>query len=602
MLDRHCFKVYGRFYRFLWITVAVWIIAAAIRPGLAQAGRPIELVSDRDRFNVGPVLDQLEDPSGDLTIDQVASADLSGRWVPNRYRGIHVGHTTSAWWFRFKLRRDMDSAAGVRGRDQTSDWFLEFSKPGIGRIDLYEPRAMEKTGVAESKWLVRETGAARPPDSRDVSFRTYILKLPSDYNQDEYFYLRVETIVSLNMDVTIWSPAALAKRTSMDYLGFGVVFGIIAAMILYNLIVGVFLRDRVYLIYALFVTGMLLHFLFLYGHIQVFLNLSGKVYLALFWVILSNAWFWATAFTKTFLRTSIYAPRLNKILIGFMVLAGLMVVFGLTGWGRATNIISNLLCFVSPLFAIPAALISLRRGYTPARYYLIGWAMLIIGTVLYAMGGVLMERTFVTVYTQVIGAALEAILLSLALADRIRILRVDKETLEGREKVLVDLAVRDSLTGLYNKRYLSGRLASEVEAAVRQGEGMAVLMLDVDFFKKFNDTYGHPEGDLVLVGLTEVLKTVTRRRDTVCRYGGEEFTVILPGTGLDEAGEVAERIQKKFAGMRFRPKGAEPTSVTVSIGVAVMIENDSADTLLQRADQALYRAKRDGRNLVRSAA
>lgn len=164
---------------------------------------------------------------------------------------------------------------------------------------------------------------------------------------------------------------------------------------------------------------------------------------------------------------------------------------------------------------------------------------------------------------------------------------------EGRD-ALERLSVTDGLTGLFNRRRLMETLETEAERSQRGSGPFAVLMVDVDHFKKFNDTHGHQAGDEVLTRVAGVLKEVTRQVDCAARYGGEEFLVLLPQTAMDGAAEVAERLRTKV-----RAAAVNGESVTVSVGVAEFPKNgDSPQAVIAAADAALYRAKADGRDRV----
>jgi two-component system cell cycle response regulator len=164
----------------------------------------------------------------------------------------------------------------------------------------------------------------------------------------------------------------------------------------------------------------------------------------------------------------------------------------------------------------------------------------------------------------------------------------------------LELAVTDQLTGLHNRRYMTGQLGALVTRAARGGEPVAALMVDIDHFKKINDGFGHDVGDEVLREFAVRLASNVRAIDLPCRYGGEEFVVIMPGTRLEDAERIAERIRRHVAGSPFRVGGdAEPLTVTISIGVAATAgETDNAEALLKRADEAVYAAKAAGRNAV----
>ncbi len=164
----------------------------------------------------------------------------------------------------------------------------------------------------------------------------------------------------------------------------------------------------------------------------------------------------------------------------------------------------------------------------------------------------------------------------------------------------LELAVTDQLTGLHNRRYMTGQLGALVNRATRGGDPVAALMIDIDHFKKINDSFGHDIGDEVLREFAVRLASNVRAVDLPVRYGGEEFTVIMPDTRLEDAERIAERIRLHVAGSPFRVAGGEELlMVTISIGVAATVgPNDTAEALVKRADEAVYAAKAAGRNMV----
>ncbi len=161
------------------------------------------------------------------------------------------------------------------------------------------------------------------------------------------------------------------------------------------------------------------------------------------------------------------------------------------------------------------------------------------------------------------------------------------------------LAVRDSMTGLYNHRYFHEKLAAEVSRAQRYDRKLTVIFIDVDFFKDYNDRHGHQHGDLLLKTLGEVLTGSVRETDTVARWGGEEFVVLAPELGEPESVILAEKLRRTVANHAFEHRETQPLGkVTISLGVASLKKEGTGESLVFRADQALYEAKRSGRNRV----
>jgi two-component system cell cycle response regulator len=173
------------------------------------------------------------------------------------------------------------------------------------------------------------------------------------------------------------------------------------------------------------------------------------------------------------------------------------------------------------------------------------------------------------------------------------------ERLRDNVQLSIEMAITDALTGLYNRRYMESHLSTLVEQAIARSKPLTVLVLDIDYFKSVNDNYGHDAGDDVLREFAIRIRKSIRGIDLACRHGGEEFVVVMPETDIAVATIVAERLRRRIASEPFLiQQGARSVEVTISIGIAGLGGADNAASVLKRADQALYRAKRDGRNRV----
>jgi len=171
-------------------------------------------------------------------------------------------------------------------------------------------------------------------------------------------------------------------------------------------------------------------------------------------------------------------------------------------------------------------------------------------------------------------------------------MRMQNLLLQRRCKRAQKFALTDPLTRLYNRRMGIASLDQAMARSQRSGVDLTVLMIDLDQFKKLNDTYGHVQGDQALRATADVLRMTVRKGDTVCRYGGEEFMVVLPETSTEEAAVLATRL---FTAVEARGH-EEKLPITVSIGQASVRQGDTAESLLNRADKALYASKAGGRN------
>jgi diguanylate cyclase (GGDEF)-like protein len=293
---------------------------------------------------------------------------------------------------------------------------------------------------------------------------------------------------------------------------------------------------------------------------------------------------------------------------------------------------------------LAAGILCLQRGYRAARFFLIAWSMLLLGLVMHSLRIVgLAPTNLLTVHAIQIGSALEMLLLSFALADRINTLKreteaaqalaleaahrserdleakVDKrvselgalnraleaEVTERRkaQALLTQIAHHDPLTGLPNRLLLRDRFNVTAASARRTDKGLALLLLDLDGFKQVNDTFGHDVGDRLLIAIGEALRNCVRESDTVARLGGDEFVVLLTNLGdpAQEATLVAQKILERLGAPVLA--GDRYLVVTASIGVALYpADGSDLETVLKGADRAMYQAKQSGGRTVRFAA
>jgi len=386
--------------------------------GSAEPPEPILLLTpETDRYFLGPYLAYLQDPQKSLTIDDVSSSQMSARFVRHTGKILNLGLNSSAYWIRFTL----DAF-----KDQTSQkkWLLYFDWPN--RIDyatLYIPK------YPESGWFTKEVGRILPT-GRDPQPSTPTAFLPPEaFIQPVTFYLRVESSEAKHLPLQILTDEAYQSVSRGRSLWFGIYYGIMLAMFLYNLILLISLRELnrfYYLMYLLFI-GLL--FLksngLLWEHFQIGLHL-GEVLVLIF---ISLTFFWGNLFAKSFLITKKHSPFFDKLLSAAVVLAlvlAVMVPFVNLIWMTVAVSLQSII--VPPIFMV-AAVICWLRGFRPARFFLLAFSFLALSAMYEALVifGVL---PYVTVYSGQFGSAIEVILLQLALADRFRSLSLEHDMIK----------------------------------------------------------------------------------------------------------------------------------------------------------------------------
>ncbi len=231
------------------------------------------------------------------------------------------------------------------------------------------------------------------------------------------------------------------------------------------------------------------------------------------------------------------------------------------------------------------------------------WLMLFVGLLIYYIGTLIDAIDEIVIANQGLDL-IEGIALPVGIVLSIggfflllRNQRQAQKTLEEHRSAFEKLSITDELTGLYNSRHFYEQLRIEMQRSLRYERKLSVVLIDIDDFKKHNDSYGHIEGDHVLRRLGELITKALRGNDSGYRYGGEEFTIILPETGEDQAIIVAERIRTDFKAAEFAPEGTVVCK-TLSAGVAQFALQDDVSMLIRKADQAMYLAKRRGKDQI----
>lgn len=516
---------------------------------------------------LGPRLALLEDRDASLDAEQAFAKALGGEFKPAVNADQSLGVTSSVWWVYFTLENPRDSRQSL---------VLRQLYPLIDYVDLWEDG-----GTASGR---RQSGDMLPFSSRDVKLNELAFNIDMPPRASKRFLMRFQTAGSMSIRLRLIDAESLVAVVADERLLQGIFFGWLIALALYNLFLYVLVRDFSYFLYVVYAVTFGLFIACLKGLAAQYLWPEspwwGNHSLLIFWALVVAA---TLAFSRNFLNFKHYLPRVNLMSNGLAILALTCAVASLF---VAYNAVIKVLFLFAPIaysLILYAAYKGVRRGYAPAGYFLAAWLILLVGAIVATLmaAGLLPQNYVMPAHIMQLGAMLEMILLSIALASRIRNLEKDSLT--------------DSLTRLPNRRFFDEELARAFSYARRNQQPLSLMVLDVDKFKQFNDSFGHDKGDLVLTQVSEIMSHSARATDYVCRYGGEEFAIILPGTSEVAAREIAERIREAV-----RMHALEGQRITISIGVSnyPTCAFEDEQELFKAADDALYHAKDMGRNRV----
>ncbi|MFH1058002.1 MAG: diguanylate cyclase [Pseudomonadota bacterium] len=568
------------------LAVALWAWSAGAA-GPEAPVPPLTLALTPGDFPLGPHLEVLEDREGAWSVDEVSRPPLAASFRPLKHDVLNLGLSRSAYWLRLSVRSPDDAAqVGPAGF-----WVLDFGRAFFHSLMLYSPRP-------GGGWSGEESGdPSKPlPDGASTSsLRSLHLPVPEPGRQRTY-YIRIQSQMVLILPLAVQTARVYLEQVKAQTLAMGLYLGVMLAMAAYNFFLFLSLRDESYLWYVCHVLGYGLYFAALNGVVTAYAPppLDTMGIRMIFLTVLAAISF-TTLFARAFLLLRASHPGWDRALLltacVTACLAALSPLISIQTLNQTMTVIGMAL----PVLVLGAGWVAWRSGYRPARFFLLAWGV-------YGLGGIVYALTFRSVlpysvwgfHSLQIASVIETVLLSLALADRIRTLRSSHQRLEHRANV-------DALTGLFNANYFRERLASELSLAQEMGHNLSLVLLDIDDFKLYNDTFGHPEGDRVLAALGDVIRTALREADLGCRYGGEEFTIILPGASGEQAVPVAERVRILFGATAFEPRPEASVRVSVCAGVAQAQARETVESLMKRADKALYQAKAEGKNCTRAA-
>lgn len=580
--------------------------------GPARADDVLTLRDGQQSYGVNPYLALLEDPGGALTVkDMLPGPRLSAFRYPDK-PATNLGFSASAYWARFDV---------INRHPAVTDWVLELRYPLIDRVDLYIDRA---AGPMESAM----GGDSVPFASRAIKHRFPMFKIPLAPQERVTVYLRVQSEGAILLPLVLRSMAEVQAHDHDEQYLLGIYYGILIAMLIYNAMLYLSVRDPSYLYYALYIGTWTLMQLAINGLAFEYLwpqspRLANLMVLVSLGLTISCT----SLFSASFLGVRGQFPRIAVFFKAYFWLgAGIVAAALLVSYGALIRIAQGI-ALSGCVFTLAAGLVCLRQGGSQARFFMLAWSMLLIGAVAYLMQNAgLLPTVFITEYGLQIGSAFEVLLFSFALAHRMKRLqeenvRIEHEAAENLERCvqqrteeldgalnslsdahqrLKDLSRIDGLTGIKNRACFDEQSSVEWQRGMRAGQALGLLVIDIDHFKRINDTFGHLNGDVCLKEVAHTLaRKVHRISDDTFRFGGEEFVVLLPNTDLDGARHMGEVMRAAVEALHIMLNG-DRIVLTISVGVACMtpVPGTPLEDLIGCADKALYQAKHEGRNRV----
>ncbi len=572
-------KLVSVFNIFLWFLLSSYqtVSADSIQSDIKTRSLvAIDLSSDKNE-PIGKYLSYFKERSDPLRLNQAIDVFSSGEFSRSNSKTINFGIGSKPVWLHFEVQNRQQIKVLQRLSIETS-W--------LDKIDLYFVSAGHQP-------VVFKAGDASIFSARTIKDRFFQF----DYNfspGNTSVYIRAQTPDPLVISIYLNSIDATYLRRSTYSYSYGFLYGGISVLMAYNLMLFFSLRNYKYLLYSLYLAFFMLTNLSYTGHAYKYLWPGSS-----HWQLWSNPVLMilysvtGLMFAVRFLYLKKYSPKLYDAVIKLCISVVLLLLLSvLTSNHLAALYIAFSFILV---FAITMPLLgvaSLKTGSKSAKYFLMASVIHAVAAAITAMVVWGLVPYSVLGYRAIdIGMMLDAILLAMALAYQFRTVREEKLLAEKLSQI-------DPLTQLNNRRAFHKFVTSMWSNSVRYQHHASVIIVDIDHFKRINDTYGHAQGDDVLIEVANTLSKGIRNGDILARWGGEEFIVFLPDTKSADATLLAQRFCGDIESLQVKV-ATETISLTVSAGVADNeYSSESLDKMISHADKNLYLAKKQGRNRV----
>lgn len=545
---------------------------------LANSHNLSELNSHNDYFNIGKFTSFFKESNKD---------QLNIKQIQQRYNdGEFTQWTTDVPSFRIGASTHWVTTFVNNTTQHSTQRRLVIETPWLDEIIVYAIHNGNTT-------TQHKFGDSLPFHDRPQKHRFFIFDHSFKPGKTQLF-LRINSVEPMVVPLFFGSQETYAERDTFNHYSYGMLYGLIIGLLFYNFIIYFRIREKRYLFYVIFLFSFLIMNFTYSGHSYQLLWPN-----AVQWQFWSNTFFitlyslFGLIFSLSFLRTKTLFPHfyhlIIKIIIGIVFVQACLILLGYLAIAIAFAV--SLILFYGSV-ALFLGFKSLNKGSSDIKYFLIASIASLVGMSITALvgWGVIPYSDF-TFRGAELGLCIDAILLSNALAERLRITQEEKLFAERTSKI-------DSLTDLYNRRAFDEYSKKIWSNALRHHQPLSMLILDIDNFKSINDTHGHITGDEVIIAISDILKKTIREEDLLSRWGGDEFTILLPETNLPNAAEFALRLKQSIAETTIKTNKIN-FNLTISVGVST--KSDAINSLLKLltdADDNLYQAKQKGKNTV----
>jgi diguanylate cyclase (GGDEF)-like protein len=578
------------------------------------ANNEVVLENGFSKYLLGEHVEYFEDSTGNLSFEEIRSVQRANQFTQNLTSAPSFGFSNSVFWFHTRIRNENNNYDG---------WYLQLPYPLLDVIDVYQ------VGI-DGKVEVMRAGDLLSFKQRSIKHRTFLFDVFLPIGTVKDIYVRIKTETSMQATMVLWEKEAFYQENQNHQYLFGIYYGVILSMLIYNLLVFVSIRDNIYLFYVFHILS--------FSLFQACLNGLSVQYLwpdSPWWGQRASVFFMALAclnaiiFTRSLLQLKTNLPQWDASFKYIMIaLVGVMICTFLFPY-RVMGQIGTIAGLVVSVLLNIVGWISLKNKNKLAVFYVVAWTLFLLGGTVYALKTYnFLPQMFITEYAIQIGSMFDVVLLSLVLSYRVKLLEnkniqiqieakqnLERKVTERTKKLnetldaltnayekVEELSYTDVLTGIKNRKFFDEFYEHEWNNALRSKKPIALMLVDLDNFKNINDAYGHQAGDKVLVATSNAIKQcLPRKNDVVVRYGGDEFVVVLPLTDKQAALLIAERIMDAISKVEMI-HGSDNIPIEASIGISAVLptQNLNPASLISQADSAMYDAKKSGRNCIRS--